>query len=101
MARIEAVHVNCESLPKLAILGGTGDQGSALALRWAIAGYPVTLGSRSLERARNVADRLSRQHCRVELKAAKNRDAAAAADIVVLTVPFSVQSGLCVPECVS
>ena len=84
--------MNCQNLPKLAVLGGTGDQGSALALRWAIASYPVTLGSRSLERARNVADRLSRQHCGVTLEAAKNRDAAAAADIVVLTVPFSVQS---------
>ena len=40
-----------ESLPVLAILGGTGDLGTGLARRWAQAGYKVIIGSRTLEKA--------------------------------------------------
>ena len=37
--------------PILAILGGTGQEGRALALRWAHAGYPVIIGSRDAAKA--------------------------------------------------
>jgi len=40
-----------DTLPALAILGGTGSEGSGLAFRWAHAGYRVFLGSRSAEKA--------------------------------------------------
>ena len=42
-------------LPAIAVLGGSGELGSALARRWAQAGYPVIMGSRSADRAIEVA----------------------------------------------
>ena len=49
-----------ESLPVLAILGGTGDLGTGLARRWAQAGYQVIIGSRTQEKAEAaVADLLN------------------------------------------
>jgi len=90
--QVEAIHVSCDKFRKLAVLGGTGDQGSALALRWALAGHQVTLGSRLAERACKVADQLNKQHDGAKLQGAGNRDAASAADVVILTVPFSAQS---------
>ena len=44
---------------KIAILGGTGEQGPGLALRWAMAGEEVIIGSRSQERAEKVAAELN------------------------------------------
>ena len=44
-----------ESLPTLAILGGTGDLGTGLARRWAQAGYRVIIGSRKQEKAEALA----------------------------------------------
>ena len=38
-------------LPSISIIGGTGAEGSGLALRWAYSGYSVTIGSRSLDKA--------------------------------------------------
>ena len=43
----------------IAVLGGTGDQGPGLALRWAKAGYNVIIGSRQAEKAENTADELN------------------------------------------
>lgn len=85
-----------ENLPVLAILGGTGDLGTGLARRWAQAGYRVIIGSRTLEKAEAaVADLLEvmaeRGVGEVAVRAMANPDAAAAADIVALTVPFSHQ----------
>ena len=47
-----------EPLPKLSIIGGTGALGGGLAVRWAGAGYPVVLGSRSSEKAARAAQEL-------------------------------------------
>ena len=44
-----------ESKYKIAVLGGTGKEGSGLALRWADAGHHVFIGSRSPERAQAAA----------------------------------------------
>ncbi len=74
--------------PVIAIVGGTGSEGSGLAVRWARAGYRVILGSRSAARAAERAAVLA-DHGTVE--GAANADAAAAADIVVVTVPFAAQ----------
>ena len=75
-------------LPVIAIVGGTGAEGSGLAVRWARAGYRVVLGSRAADRAAEAASRLA-EHGAVEGRA--NGDAAAAADIVVVTVPYAAQ----------
>ena len=36
-----------DTKPTLAIIGGTGDLGTGLARRWAKAGYPIIIGSRT------------------------------------------------------
>ncbi len=86
-----------ESLPVLAILGGTGDLGTGLARRWAQAGYRVIIGSRTLEKAEAaVADlrevMAERGVAEVSVEAMENLAAAEAAEIVTLTVPFSHQA---------
>ena len=86
-----------ETLPVLAILGGTGDLGTGLARRWAQAGYRVIIGSRTLEKAEAALADLhevmaDRGVTELAVQAMINPDAAAAADIVCLTVPFSHQA---------
>jgi NADPH-dependent F420 reductase len=73
----------------IAILGGTGEQGPGLALRWALAGQDVIIGSRSRERAESVAAELNGELGQSKIRGLDNVQAAAAADIVVLTVPYT------------
>ncbi|MCI0665382.1 MAG: NADPH-dependent F420 reductase [Acidobacteria bacterium] len=80
----------------IAIIGGTGDQGKGLALRWALAGCSVTIGSRDLTRARRAAEEMistvsSHGQANPSICGAFNSEAAAAASIIVLTVPFEAQ----------
>lgn len=75
----------------IAVLGGTGAEGSGLALRWARAGHRVTLGSRNPEKAAQVCRELNAIVGRNSIAFADNRSAAAAAAIVVLTVPHRAQ----------
>lgn len=84
------------TLPVLAILGGTGDLGTGLARRWSQAGYRVIIGSRTLEKAQAAISDLrevmaDRGVAGIEVEAMENLDAASAADIVTLTVPFAHQ----------
>ena len=67
----------------IGIIGGTGPQGRGLALRWAVAGREVVIGSRSAERAESVAAELGHG-----VRGAENAECAAQADIVVITVPW-------------
>ena len=82
----------------IGVIGGTGHQGLGLALRWAAAGLPVVIGSRSLARAASAAAgvRDAVAHLRAGAGAAvegrENLDAARAADIVVVTVPASAHA---------
>lgn len=82
----------------IALLGGTGKEGSGLAFRWAHAGYPVVIGSRSVEKAHATAAELTALVGNAEksdnagtVTGATNRDAVQAAAVVVLAVPFAVQ----------
>lgn len=77
---------------KIAVLGGTGKIGFGLAMRWARAGEHVTIGSRAAEKATAAAAEASAK-CGATVHGAANRDAAAAADVVVLAVPFEAQAG--------
>lgn len=86
-----------ETLPILAIVGGTGDLGTGLARRWAEAGYQVIIGSRTREKAEEAAAGLrqvmaQRGRSEVQVQAMDNLGAARAADIVAITVPFSHQT---------
>ncbi|MBL23448.1 MAG: NADPH-dependent F420 reductase [Rhodospirillaceae bacterium] len=74
--------------PSIAIIGGTGDLGSGLGLRWAKAGYPVIIGSRSKENGERAATELAEKSGGT-VTGNENAAAAAAADLVVLTVPYS------------
>ena len=76
----------------IAILGGTGDLGTGLAIRWSKAGYRIVIGSRTLEKARNAVADLARISPETPADAMQNPDAAAAGDIVVLTVPAEHQT---------
>ena len=71
------------------MLGGTGKEGGGLAYRWAHSGYDVIIGSRTLEKARTAAAELNALLGREAIRGMLNPDAAAAAEIVVLTVPYA------------
>jgi 8-hydroxy-5-deazaflavin:NADPH oxidoreductase len=75
--------------PSLAIVGGTGALGSGLATRWAAAGYPVILGSRSVEKAEAAAREIAAANGAPAVRGLDNAAAAQAGDIVVVAVPFS------------
>jgi hypothetical protein len=72
----------------LAILGGTGKEGAGLAMRWALQGYTVIIGSRAEDKASTRAAEMNSELGGDYLTGLANADAAAAADIVVLSVPY-------------
>ena len=90
------------STERIAVIGGTGDLGLGLALRWAAEGVPIVIGSRDSARALQAAD-----HIRKAVQVASQRPASAAAPfaegltnaeataratVVVLAVPFTAQA---------
>jgi len=77
----------------IAILGGTGDQGLGLALRFARAGRPVAIGSRKVERAIEAAEQVRKQVPGAQVTGFDNAEAVAAAPIVILSVPFEHTAG--------
>lgn len=79
---------------KISIIGGTGDQGLGLALRFAIAGEDVVVGSRDVKKAENAVSEIKSMLGKDEinnLTPMTNPDAARAGNIVVLTVPLQAQ----------
>jgi NADPH-dependent F420 reductase len=72
----------------LAVLGGTGKEGSGLAIRWALNGYKVIIGSRDATRAAEHAAKLNADIGGDYLHGMNNIDATKAADIVILSVPY-------------
>jgi NADPH-dependent F420 reductase len=73
----------------LALLGGTGQSGPALAARWAKAGYKVLIGSRQAEKAQSVAAELNESLGLETIQGMENADAARRADIAILTVDYT------------
>lgn len=71
----------------IGIVGGTGKEGCGLALRWALAGHHVVIGSRDAARGRSKASELDAD--RGVITGGGNDAAVRAADVVVLAVPFS------------
>jgi hypothetical protein len=76
----------------IAVIGGTGALGFGLALRWAKAGHGIIIGSRAQDSADRGAERLAALAPEATVSGLENSAAAAAAEIVVLTVPFSNQA---------
>jgi len=75
----------------VAVVGGTGAEGSGLALRFAKAGLRVLIGSRNLDRAQAAAKEIAAQAGAGEITGHTNSDAVSKAAIVILTVPLSAQ----------
>jgi len=77
--------------PVIAVVGGTGQLGGALARRWSMAGYAVLIGSRDAARAVAAAEALSSE-TGTHVAGMSNRDAADAGEIVMVAVPFASQT---------
>lgn len=75
----------------IGILGGTGDQGRGLARRFAVAGSPVIIGSRSQDRAAAAAASLGED---LGIRGMTNQEAATAADVVIVAVPWEGHGAL-------
>jgi len=79
----------------IAIIGGTGPAGMGLALRWARAGETIIIGSRDAQRAQQAAAAIQqRAGGQANVSGMENSAACAAADILMLTVPFEGQASL-------
>ncbi|CAI7997227.1 F420-dependent NADP reductase [Geodia barretti] len=76
----------------LAFLGGTGPEGKGLALRLAMAGESVIIGSRDAGRAQEAAEELLALAPNASISGAVNADAAAQCEVVFLTMPYSGMS---------
>jgi len=86
-----------ESDPKvmtIAVLGGTGREGSGLVLRWAQSGYRVLIGSRDQARAAQKADELNAVIGEDVIQGLDNVGAAREADLVVLSVPYAAHEDI-------
>jgi NADPH-dependent F420 reductase len=81
------------SLPTVAIAGGTGHLGAAIARRLGQAGWKVIVGSRDAVRAQAAAQQLSRGLA-TPIRGASNPEAAREAAIVIVTVPYASQAGV-------
>src|SRR5512135_3343029 len=74
--------------PSLAVIGGTGKEGSAIAARFAKAGVRTLIGSRDAMKAQNTANKINEEFKIKNVEGYTNRDATAKADIVLLAVPY-------------
>jgi 8-hydroxy-5-deazaflavin:NADPH oxidoreductase len=79
----------------VAMIGGTGAEGFGLALRLGAAGHHVTIGSRSKEKgASSAADASARIGGDARVDGTTNEEAAAGAEVVIVTVPFAGQADI-------
>jgi NADPH-dependent F420 reductase len=77
----------------IAILGGTGDQGLGLALRFAKAGRTVVIGSRKADRAEQAVKEVAEIVPEGKVRGFENAEATAGAEVVILSVPFEHTAG--------
>lgn len=75
----------------LGIIGGTGPEGRGLALRFALAGERVVIGSRDEARAGGAAESVLEQAPAGSVSGATNSEAAAKSDVVLVSVPYAAQ----------
>ena len=75
-----------DTLPAIAVIGGTGNLGAALARRLAAAGRRVLIGSRDRDRARIAAEALGQG-----VGHGSNAEVAGRADVIIVAVPFASQ----------
>ena len=75
----------------IGFIGGTGPEGRGLALRFALAGERVLIGSRDAERAQAAADSVREIAPSISIAGGLNADVAAQSDTVFVAVPYSAQ----------
>ena len=85
------------TLPRIAVLGGTGKEGPGLAMRWAYAGYPVIIGSRLEEKAGNTASELNAALGIDTIIGLQNNHAAREADILSGKVKSKIVTSPLIP----
>jgi hypothetical protein len=78
---------------KIAILGGTGNEGFGLGYRWAAAGHDIVIGSRQTEKGERAAAEMKDKLPQGQISGTNNPAAAQQADVVVLSVPYWAQEG--------
>ena len=80
---------------RIAVVGGTGAEGSGLALRWAQAGEEIIIGSRDAKRAQQTAEKIKEKvGPQAKISGEENTIACTAADLIVLTIPFEAHAAL-------
>ena len=77
---------------KIAILGGTGDEGFGLGFRWAAAGHEIIIGSRKEEKGAEAAVSMQEKLPNGNISGTDNLSAAQQAELVVLSVPYWAQA---------
>ena len=80
-----------DSRHSFAFVGGTGPEGLGLAMRFAMAGHEVIIGSRRLERAQEAAEKVLAKVPTATVRGLENQAAVEASEYVVITVPYSGQ----------
>ena len=75
----------------IGFIGGTGPEGRGLALRFALAGEDILIGSRDAERAQAAADSVREISPSISIDGGLNADVASRSEIVVVAVPYSAQ----------
>jgi NADPH-dependent F420 reductase len=83
---------------RIGVVGGTGSEGRGLAVRFALTGLPITIGSRDPARAREVARELSERHLGASIAGASNEETIAKSNVVILAIPFA-HAGALVEAC--
>jgi len=79
----------------IAVLGGTGPEGFGLALRWVQAGETVIIGSRDAKRAQDAANKIkAKVGTHAQVSGDENSAVCAAADLLLLTIPFEGHAAL-------
>ena len=81
----------------IAIIGGTGEEGIGLGMRFALAGHEVIIGSRDPSRAVAAADTLINLSGKRMVSGLSNSDASQAADIIILSVPYGALTDTLAP----
>ena len=81
----------------IGFIGGTGEEGTGLAYRFAKAGHACVIGSRSIEKAQGAVAGLLEKDAALPITPATNADAAAAGEIVVVTTPYAAQEATLPP----
>ena len=78
----------------LAFLGGTGAEGTGLAIRLALAGNEIVIGSRNIDKAIEVAEKIKEKTGSAKIVGTSNTKAASMGEVVFITVPYQGQKSL-------